>query len=67
MLSAERSRVQIPIRSFDVFRLPKPSNRTTDLRLTQPLTNYQESSGSGGKARPERKADNLTATCEPIV
>jgi hypothetical protein len=26
---------------------------------------YQES--SGGKGRPERKADNLAAICEPIV
>jgi hypothetical protein len=25
---------------------------------------YQES--SGGKGRPAREADNLTATCEPI-
>jgi hypothetical protein len=34
------------------------------LESTQPLTNeYQES--SGGKARPVRRADNLTAICEP--
>jgi hypothetical protein len=29
---------------------------------------YQElSGGGGGKGRPARKADNLTAICEPIV
>jgi hypothetical protein len=29
---------------------------------------YQEfSCGGGGKDRPARKADNLTAICEPIV
>jgi hypothetical protein len=38
------------------------------LGSTQPLTEieYQESS-LGGKWRPARKADNLTAICEPIV
>jgi hypothetical protein len=35
---------------------------------TQPLNRneYQEYS-CGGKGRPERGADNLTAICEPIV
>jgi hypothetical protein len=33
------------------------------------INEYQESSwgGGGGKGRPARKADNLTAICEPIV
>jgi hypothetical protein len=36
------------------------------LEFTQPLTNeYQES--FWGKARPARKAVNLTAKCEPVV
>jgi hypothetical protein len=37
------------------------------LGSTQPLkrNEYQESS-CGGKGRPARKADNLTAKCEPI-
>jgi hypothetical protein len=35
------------------------------LGSTQPLT-YQESSW-GGKGRPARKADNITAIYEPII
>jgi hypothetical protein len=40
------------------------------LGSTQPLNRneYQESSwGGGGEGLPARKADNLTAICEPIV
>jgi hypothetical protein len=35
--------------------------------LTQPLTEMNTSNLPGGKVRPARKADNLTAICEPIV
>jgi hypothetical protein len=34
------------------------------LRLTQPLTEMSTRNLSGGKGRPARKADNLTAICE---
>jgi hypothetical protein len=34
---------------------------------TQPLTEMSTRNLPGGKERPERKADNLTAICEPIV
>jgi hypothetical protein len=34
---------------------------------TQPLTEMSIRNLPGGKARPARKADNLTAICEPIV
>jgi hypothetical protein len=40
------------------------------LGSTQPLTEMstqQSSWGEGGKGRPARKADNLTAIFEPIV
>jgi hypothetical protein len=39
------------------------------LASTQPLTQMKEYSWNivGGKGRPARKADNLTAICEPIV
>jgi hypothetical protein len=37
------------------------------LGSTQPLTEMSTRNLSGGKGRPERKADNLTAICEPIV
>jgi hypothetical protein len=36
------------------------------LRSTQPLTEMSTRSIPGGKGRPERKADNLIAVCEPI-
>jgi hypothetical protein len=33
----------------------------------QPLTEMSIKNLPGGKERPARKADNLTAICEPIV
>jgi hypothetical protein len=50
------------------FNWPNPSSRTTALGLTQPLTEMSTRNHPlGGKGRPARKTDNLTATCEPIV
>jgi hypothetical protein len=37
------------------------------LGLTQPLTEMSTRNLPGGKGRPVRKADNLTAICEPIA
>jgi hypothetical protein len=37
------------------------------LGSTQPLTEMNTRNLPGGKGRPARKADNLTAICEPIV
>jgi hypothetical protein len=37
------------------------------LGSTQPLTEVNTRNFSGGKWRPARKADNLTAICEPTV
>jgi hypothetical protein len=37
------------------------------LGSTQPLTEISTRNLPGGKGRPARKADNLTAICEPIV
>jgi hypothetical protein len=37
------------------------------LGSTQPLTEMSTKNVPGGKGRPARKADNLTAICEPIV
>jgi hypothetical protein len=34
---------------------------------TQPLTEISTRNIPGDKGRPARKADNLTAICEPIV
>jgi hypothetical protein len=38
-----------------------------NLGLTQPLIEMSTRNFSGGKERPARKADNLTAISEPIV
>jgi hypothetical protein len=37
------------------------------LGSTQPLTEMSTRNLPGGKGRPVRKADKLTAICEPIV
>jgi hypothetical protein len=51
----------------DFFNLPNPSSRTMDLGSTQPLTEMSTRNLPGSKERPARKADNLTAICEPTV
>jgi hypothetical protein len=40
---------------------------TMGLGSTQPLTEMSTRNLPGGKGRPARKSDNLTAICEPIV
>jgi hypothetical protein len=37
------------------------------LGSTQPLTEMNTRNIRGGKGRPERKGNNLTAICEPIA
>jgi hypothetical protein len=49
------------------FNWPNPSSHTVALGLTQPLTEMSTRSLPGGKGRPARGADDLTAICEPIV
>jgi hypothetical protein len=49
------------------FNLPNPSSRTMTLGSTQPLTEMSTRNLPGGKGRPARKADNLTAIYEPTV
>jgi hypothetical protein len=44
-----------------------PSSRTMARGSTQPLTEMSTRNFPGGKGRPARKADNLTALREPIV
>jgi hypothetical protein len=48
------------------FNWSNPSSRTVALGSTQPLTEMSTRNLPGSKARPEDKADNLTAICEPI-
>jgi hypothetical protein len=49
------------------FNLPNPSSRIMALASTQPLTEMSTRNIPGGKGRLARKADNLTAICEPII
>jgi hypothetical protein len=51
----------------DFFNLPNPSSCTMALGSTQPPTEMSTRNLSGGKGRQARKADNLTAICEPTV
>jgi hypothetical protein len=48
------------------FFWPKPSSHTMVLGSTQPLTEMNTRNLNGGKGRPARKADNLTAICESM-
>jgi hypothetical protein len=67
MLQPGRSRVRFLLRSLDFFNLPTPSSHTVAMGSTQPLTEMSTRNLPGGKERPARKADNLTAVCEPFV
>jgi hypothetical protein len=58
--------VPFPMRSLDFFNWPNPSSRTMALGSTQPPTEMSIRNLPGGKERPARKAENLTAICEPI-
>jgi hypothetical protein len=56
------------MRSLNYFvNLPNPYSLTMALGLTQPLTEMGTRKILGCKGRPARKADNLTAICEPIT
>jgi hypothetical protein len=66
MLQAGRSPVRVPD-EVDLSNLPNPSSHTMTLESTQPLTVISTRNFPGGKKRPARKADNLTAICEPNV
>jgi hypothetical protein len=57
----------IPDEVIGFFYWPNPSSRTMALGSTQPLTEMSTRNLPGGKGRSARKADNITAICEPIV
>jgi hypothetical protein len=66
MLQAGRSPVIVPD-EVDVLNLPTPSSSIMILRSTQSLTEMSTRNHPGGKKRPEPRADNLAAICEPNV
>jgi hypothetical protein len=57
----------VGMRSLDIFNWTNPFSRIMALGSTQPLTEMSTRNLPGGKGRPARKADNLTAICEPII
>jgi hypothetical protein len=62
MLYAVRSRVPFPIRSLD-FSI----DLILAALLRQPLTEMSTRNRLADKGWPARKADDLTAICEPIM
>jgi hypothetical protein len=66
MLQAGRSRIRVPTR-WIFFNLSNPSGSTVILESTQSLTEMSIRNLLGGKGRPARKADNLTAISELTV
>jgi hypothetical protein len=57
----------IPDEVIGFFNLPNFSSRTMILGSSQTLTEMSTRNFPGGKGRPARKADNLTAICEKTV
>jgi hypothetical protein len=55
------------MKSLNFFNLPNPFSRNMNLGSTQPLTEMSTRNLPENKGRPARKADNLTAICEPTV
>jgi hypothetical protein len=64
MLQAGKSQFQVPMRSFNFVDLTNPYSRTVALRSTQSLSEMSTRDRKqylwGNRARPTRKADNLT-------
>jgi hypothetical protein len=56
----------IPDEVIGLFNWPNPSSHIMALGLTQSLTEMSTRHLPGGKGWPAHKADNLTATCEPV-
>jgi hypothetical protein len=65
MLQARRSLDRVPKRW--IFQFTNLSRRTVALGSTQRLTEMSTRNLPAGKGRLARRADNLTAICEPIV
>jgi hypothetical protein len=66
MLQAGMSGVRVPMR-WIFFNLLNSSSRTMALGSTQPIREMSTMNLPGGKERPARKPDDLTAICEPTV
>jgi hypothetical protein len=67
MLQAEKSPVRLLMRPLDFFNIANPSSHTMALGSTQPLREMSNRNLPRGKGRSDRKVDNPTAICGPIV
>jgi hypothetical protein len=65
MLQAGRSRDRVPTRWIFSIYLILPTALGPGVDSASNRNEYKDL--RGGKGRPARKADNLTAICEPIV
>jgi hypothetical protein len=66
MLQAGRAQVRM-LDEVEFFNLPNTSIRTMALESTKLLTEMSTRNFPGSKKRPARRADNLSAICEPNV
>jgi hypothetical protein len=57
----------IPDEVIGFINWPNTFSRTMELGSTKPLTEMSIKNLPGGKGRPARKDDNVTAICEPSV
>jgi hypothetical protein len=57
----------IPDEVTEFLHLPNPSSRHTSQGSTQTPTEMTTRNLPGSKEQPMRKADNITAICEPTV
>jgi hypothetical protein len=69
MLKAKRSRVQDRMKLINLFNLPVPSGRTRPCvnSISNINGHWKQKIFLWSKARPLRRAYNVTAICEPIV
>jgi hypothetical protein len=70
MIRGGRSRIRGPMRLINFYDFRNPSSLSMALGFIQPLTQINIRSRKvmflRSRARPARKADKLTAICEPI-
>jgi hypothetical protein len=66
-LQAGRQGIRFPMRSLDFSIYLILPAVLWPWGSTQPLTEMSTRNLPGGKGRPARKADSLTAICEPTV
>jgi hypothetical protein len=67
MLQAGRSRDRVPMRWIFFSIYVNTCRHTMALGSTKPLTEMSTRNLPGGKGRPARKTNNLTAICKQIV